>query len=317
MNLSSYVATAPRPRRVCALRDDEPRRPGWLLVGALLAALAALAAGCSLESSEDVGVAEQAALNPNALNPNALNPNALNPNALNPNALNPNALNPNALSPQATSAIQDPGDAGSLSRELLRYTVSCAFTSDQSFDFSWTDAGGALHEESYPGLLGLAPSWATQPLDLAGQQWVSACLASRVNAEGVSVMLSSRGVHPALATTAGERDAYPVREAVFFGNLFDSSHTVYACYDPLSMVPSHLAHRVCAQPQLVTLTVNEFTTGYTCGAIEVVGPCYDVLGLGLGICGSANPTGRYFYDCAPPGDTGDVPAITTFLSSIL
>src|SRR5262249_21188592 len=159
------------------------------------------------------------------------------------------------------SAVQDPGEAGDLSRELLRYTVSCAFTSNQSFEFSWVDADGAEHEESYPGLLGLAPSWATQALDLAGQQWVSDCLASRVNAKGISVMLSSRGTHPALATTFEERVTYQTREAVFFGNLFTNSPTVYACYDPLSMLPSQLANRVCAQPDLLALNLNDLLGG--------------------------------------------------------
>ncbi len=34
--------------------------------------------------------------------------------------------------------------------------------------------------------------------DLQGQQWISACLASRVNWYGVPVTLSSRASHPAL-----------------------------------------------------------------------------------------------------------------------
>ncbi len=257
-------------------------------VGVLLAS-SAVAAGCAVEAeAEDVGAAEQAALNPNALNPNAMNPAAL-------------------------SAIQAPD--GDLSRQFVRYAVSCAFRSDQSFNFSWTDASGVAHAESYPGLLGLAPSWATQPLDPAGQQWVSACLASRVNAKGVSVMLSSRGTHPALATTSAERWAYQTREAVFFGNLFDGTQKVYACYDPLSMLPSQMANRVCAQPDLLTLDLGVLSTGYACGPIQVLGPCYQVLGLlTLGVCDAQDPVARYFYGCSAPNSAADVPSITTFLA---
>jgi hypothetical protein len=279
--------------------------------------LAALAVGCAPESpDEEIGVAAQAALHPNALHPNALHPNALHPNALHPNALHPNALRPDALSPAAAGSIEDPGEDGDLSRELLRYTVSCAFAVDQSFDFSWTDGEGATHAESYPGLVGLAPSWATQALERAGQQWVSNCLAARVNALGVSVMLSARGRHPALATTAAERAAYQTREAVFFGNLFTDSPRVYACYDPLSVLPAQMADRVCAQP--LALDLADLSLTYDCGPISVLGPCTDVLGLvAVGACGGLDLVGRYFYNCRAPGSPAVVPSETTFLKGPL
>jgi hypothetical protein len=285
-----------------------------------LGALASIscAMGCAL-ASEEIGVVQEAGLNSNGLNSNGLNSNGLNSNGLNSNGLNSNGLNSNglnsnAMSPAAMSAIQDPSPTGDLSRELLRYTVSCAFTPSQSFAFSWTDEDGATHQEAYLGLLGLAPSWATQPLDLTGQQWVSSCLASRVNAKDISVMLSSRGTHPALATTSSERAAYQTREAVFFGNLFTDSPRVYACYDPLSVLPSQMASRVCALPDLLALNLNNLTGGYNCGPIQVVGPCTQVLGLiTLGVCASQKPTDRYFYNCSAPGSATSVPSITTFL----
>jgi hypothetical protein len=285
---------------------------------AALAALAALAVGCAVEAQEAVGVAAQEALNPNALNPNALNPNALNPNALNPNALNPNALNPNALSPDAMGAIRDPGSAGDLSRELLRYTVSCAFRPDQSFKFSWTDASGVKHKEAYTGLLSLAPSWEAQPLDPAGQEWVSDCLASRVNAEGVSVMLSSRGAHPALTCSPVELATYSTREAAFFGNLFTGEPKVHACYDPLSMLPAQMARRVCSQPDLLRLDLNALPGTYACGPIEVLGPCAEVLGLiTVGPCATEDPVERYLHDCAPASGAPVVRSITTFLHGVV
>jgi hypothetical protein len=286
-------------------------------MGCLFAGLAALSLGCGGEARERVGVAGQDALYPNALYPNALYPNALYPNALSPSALSPGALDPDTMSPSAMSAIRDPGSAGDLSRELLRYAVGCAFTPNQSFRFSWTDSRGVEHDEAYPGLVSLAPSWATQPLDPTGQQWVSDCLASRVNAEGVSVMLSSRGTHPALACSSTELATYQTREAAFFGNLFTNAPLVYACYDPLSMLPSQMAKRVCAEPDLLKLDLNDLPSTYHCGPIEVIGPCLQVLGLvTVGCCASQDPVERYFYDCAY-GGAPIIPSITTFLQGAI
>lgn len=318
------------PRRLASTIGGRGAR---VLVGA---ALTGLLAGCAVEplEGEDVGVAELAAIEPNGIEPNGIEPNGIEPNGIEPNGIEPNglsanridpnglaetALSPTALSSRAWSAIHDPGDAGDVSRQLLLYSVGCAFTPSQSFDFTWTDASGAEHSESYVGILGLASSWATQALDLDGQQWVSACLASRVNALGVHVMLSSRGVHPGLATTASERTEYQTREAVFFGNLFDSSHQVYACYDPLSLLPSQLASRLCSQPQLLSLSINDITLGgYSCGPIKVVGACTNIGTIGIGACRTAEATNkRYFTKCAPPPTQGDIPAITTFLQGLI
>ncbi|MFT3772034.1 MAG: hypothetical protein QM820_42045 [Minicystis sp.] len=285
------------------------RRRGAFLV---LAAGVSLFAGCAAPE-EDVGAAAEAAMNPNAMNPNAMNPNALSPSALRPSALAASALDPGALAPDARAALVDPGPDGDLSRELLRYAVSCALGPDQSFTLSWTDAAGAGHVDAYPGLLGLAPSWSAQALDATGRRWVSACLASRVNAEGASVMLSSRGAHAALATTSAERAAYPIREAVFFGDVFTESPRVYACHDPLSILPAQMAQRVCAQPELLRLTIGDLSLGYDCGSIEVLGPCTRLLGLiTVGFCSGEAAVDRYLYGCAPPGSAA-LPSITTFL----
>jgi hypothetical protein len=278
-----------------------------------LAVLAILPLGCAVAAQERVGAADQGVLYANALDPSALGSDALSPSAL-----SSNALNPGALSPSAVSAIHDPGSAGDLARELLRYTVGCAFGPDQSFGFSWTDSLGVEHDEAYPGLVSLSPDWATQPLDPTGQQWVSDCLASRVNAEGVSVMLSSRGTNPALASTWEERATYQTREAVWFGNLFTSTPTVYACYDPLSVLPSQMAKRVCAEPDLLKLDLNHLPSTYRCGPIEVIGPCTHVLGLlTVGYCASQDPVDRYLYNCAPPGGAPIIPSLTTFLQGFI
>lgn len=283
-----------------------------VILNAILASITGASSGCGAD--EAVGFSAEAALSPNALSPNALSPNALSPNALRPDALNPNALDPAALSPAALRSIRDPGEAGDLARQLLRYTVGCAFTPGQTFGFTWTDPGGTVHTELYAGLLGLAPAWATQPLDLAGQRWVTACLAARVNALGVSVMLSSRGSHAALGSTAAERLTFMTREAVFFGNVFAGTPRIDACYDPASMLPAQMAHRVCAQPAFLALDLDHLGSGYDCGLIHVIGPCFGLLGLGVtGVCEREDPTARYLDDCTAPGDAQPSPALTTFL----
>jgi hypothetical protein len=274
-------------------------------------------AACAGLGGEPIDRVEQSAVNTNAMNPNAMNPNAMNPNAMNPNAMNPNAMNPNAMDPAAMAALQDPGDAGSLSREFVRYAVSCAFTPDQSFDFSWTDDQGVEHDESYPGLLGLAPDWATGPLDDDGQQWVSACLASRVNARGVSVMLSSRGTNPGLAVSDTERTTYTTREGVFFGNVFASGQMVFTCYDPTVIVDAQWENRLCSQP--VPLGLNGIGT-FSCGSIQSLGPCSKVNLLGvltilLGPCTTQNPQLRYLFNCRAGGTPYE--SITTFLNGVV
>ena len=280
----------------------------------MLASIAALSVGCAAEPEEDLGVAGEALENANGLDPAALDPVATDPSALDPALLSPRALDPALMDPAALGAIQDPGDAGALSRAFLGYAVGCAFGPGQSFDFTWTDATGTDQPVSDPGLFGLAPGWATGALDSTSQQWVSDCVASRANALGVSVMLSSRGAAPALAATRWERSTYQTREAAWFGNLFTGTPTVYACYDPLSMLPSDMQDRVCAQPPILDITVGSITTAYECGPITVLGPCTELLGLiTLGPCASADPVERYFEGCAPPDGSPVIPSITTFL----
>jgi hypothetical protein len=269
----------------------------------LVAALSSmLAAGCLADPLSREGEAGRAeapaehpnalnpnALNPNALNPNALNPNALNPNALNPNALNPNALIPNALDPAALQAILDPGPTGDLSRQLLQYTVSCALGPSQSFSFTRTDAEGAVVDETYTGLMGLATGWATGPLDFVGQQWVSACLASRLNWYQVQVILSSRGLSTALSTTAAERAAYSNREGAFFGNVFAAQPALYACHYAPDDGASRAVQRDCAAGHL-----NPDGSVSACGVVQLAGSCDDVCTPVIGM-------GRFYPICSAGG----------------
>ena len=246
---------------------------------------ATLMTGCAFDATftqeaEALGQAESQLLVLNALNPNALNPNALNPNALNPNALNPNALSTSAL-----LSIQDPGSSGDLSRQLLRYTVSCALNPTQSFSFSWTDTFGVVHPETYSGLLGLAVGWAKTRLSTSGAEWVSACLASRVNWYGATVTISSRGPAEPLAATSDERAGYPAIEGAFFGNLFTTTPAIYSCYNPTNVNSSRAQQRDCATGHL-----NPDSSVSSCGMLQILGSCSDY-------CNSIDTTSQYYPIC--------------------
>jgi hypothetical protein len=80
----------------------------------------------------------------------------------------------------------------------------------------------------FPGLLGMAPSWETSPLDRAGQQIMTSCLLAHVNAFGVSVPISVRSSEIAEAGK-DESAVYFYGDGAFYGNLFTGSPTKYAC----------------------------------------------------------------------------------------
>ncbi len=184
-----------------------------------------------------------------ALSYNALSYNALSYNALSYNALSYNALSYNALSYNSLAAIQDSSSAGTLSRQLLQYTVGCALNASQSFSFSWVDAQGNPQSATYAGQLGLAPGWANGPLTHRNEQeLVSACLAARTNYFGVTVAISVRGEVEALLdnTSAAELAAYPYVEGAFWGNLFAPTPYLNACHNPATVAHSRADQRDCA-----------------------------------------------------------------------
>lgn len=269
---------------------------------------AILGAGCAVpveETTEYLGSAEEAAIIPNSLSPAALVPSATDPAALRPADLAAAPLL--NMSAAALAAVQDPGGAGALSRQFLRYAVGCALDGGSAVSVSWTSDDGAPHTETFAGSVGLAPAWATQPLTGSAQVWVSDCMAARVNALGTEVMLSLRGTPAPLAASTVELLTFPVREAAFFGNLFTSAPVAYVCYDATSVLSARLAQRLCAQPELLNVTLGSFS----CGAINVLGPCS--LLLGFNPCTSSDPISRYYNNCAPSSGAPMVPAITTFL----
>ena len=171
-------------------------------------------------------------------------------NALTLNALTLNRLDDGVLVFDSRNARSLPHSESG--RQLLQYIARCALVE-----------GEVLRVQSrrnvwyFPGLLGMVPSWESEPLDLDGQQIMSACLLAHVNAFGVSVPLSVRSYELA---EAGEDEsaAYFYGDGAFYGSLFLDSPKKYACeiranhfYDPrtgslATATSSYADERICA-----------------------------------------------------------------------
>ncbi|WP_437956272.1 hypothetical protein WME76_33205 [Sorangium sp. So ce119] len=267
--------------------------------GILLAITGCMAPELASEEETDGLISSSDAL----VSGNALSANALSANALSANALSANALSANALSREAALTLQDPGEGGELFRTLVKYMVSCALDASQSFSFSWTDAAGRTHDEVYHGELGLADAWGAGPLDPAGKQIVSACLAARTNRYGVSVVISMRSHQDPLRHEVGreEREAYPHVEGAFWGDLFAETPYLRACYNRASVDLSRAARRDCAAGH-----VDGEGDLEACGMIEIVGDCQ-------AHCSKLHPPGQYYKDCVDPESGKTRYVVTTAL----
>lgn len=120
-------------------------------------------------------------------------------------------------------------------RDLLKYVATCALP-----DGDELVVGG----DRFAGFYGLAPAWATEPCGPACQHWVSACLLAHVNADGRPFPISLRGDHPGLRVEPEALEAFTVREAAFYGNVFQRRS--YACWAS-SDDELYLTGRVCGQ----------------------------------------------------------------------
>ncbi|WP_437284226.1 hypothetical protein [Sorangium sp. So ce406] len=240
-----------------------------------LMTVACVGAEIDEESEELVGEDQSAIMSENGNLPNALPGNGLNLNGLNLNGLNLNALNPASLSTNALSAIKNPGANGALSRDLMRYLVSCALRPDQTFSFSWTDSAGVVRSEVYRGELGMAHWWATGAItnDTYVQRQITACLAARTNWYGTHVTISLRNAESSMSSSISERQTYTVREGAFWGNLFASTPYVRACYTPSGVARARQLQRDCAAGHLTVDPATGATTVQQCGPMTIVGSC--------------------------------------------
>jgi hypothetical protein len=235
---------------------------------------------------EDVGSAVQDGLSMNGLTMSALTMSSLSMNGPAMHGLTANSLTTKDLA--ATGSIAATLDADPLSQLFMAYVVSCALTSGETVEIP-----GPLVTYTYPGGLGLAPQWGVEggSCNTECQQWVSACVISRVDALGLHIPLSERGENPGLALTPGEAVDYPDREATYFGNVLVGPQKRYACR---------------------AVEDNQTLIGRVCGdGADVSGCAIEVLGNCHAVCATNNADGS-FAGCATPTSGIFLQAVTVY-----
>jgi hypothetical protein len=160
----------------------------------------------------------------NGLSWNGLAYNGLAYNGLSFNGMSYNGLAYNGLSYNGLSynGLSDPTVS-----QFVTYLVECALPEGDSVSY---DIAGSSY--TFHGSLGLAPEWKTQSCDQSCQRWVSACMLARLNKLGHHMEVSLRGEHPALKAPKSEWKKYNVREATYYGNLFEGPEEIFACVAP-------------------------------------------------------------------------------------
>jgi hypothetical protein len=206
-------------------------------------------AGCVVDDL-DTSETDDAVLTTNRLAANRLAANRLAANRLAANSLSAAALTAGSLIETADG------------REVFSYIVSCALPAGTSV----TVKDSLNNSYTFPGEIGLAPGWQTATPSVADRHWVTACLLARTNYYGVTVQLSMRGSHPALATTSTETNTYKVAEGAFYGDLFATTQSWYACGSKKwTSTLAQDAQRTCAISQDGVTTMCGFTYEFFCG----------------------------------------------------
>jgi hypothetical protein len=254
-----------------------------------LASTCLTACAVAPDSEEEVATTRQADQVENGLTMNGLTMNGLTMNGLTMNGLAMNGLTMNGLTMNGLTLNEDATSTlgtDPLSQLFFSYVVSCALPVGQSVIASGLTFNGAV---------GVAPQWGVDggSCDTTCQQWVSACVISRVNALGVHVPLSIRGDNPALALMNGEAEAYSDREATYFGNVLTVPQQRYAC-------------RAAEDDQTLI--------GRPCGdGADVSGCIISVLDDDCHVaCSVLDSTTGYFGSCATPASGIFVPGVTVY-----
>jgi hypothetical protein len=194
-----------------------------ILVGASFALTACLGPAGG-PGEEVVATTHQAIVEGNGLAPNGITQNGITQNGITQNGITQNGITQNGITQNGLLISSLTDDA--LTRRFFSYLVSCALPADQSVTLTldgWPT--------TFAGSLGLAPGWGVEggSCDTTCQEWVSACMLSRVNYQGLHVTLSERGNIPALRSTPEEQTAFPQREGAYWGNIFTTPKVMYAC----------------------------------------------------------------------------------------
>lgn len=264
------------------LQSTKRTAAGLLLA---LAALGLTACGPMTppERAVEQGLSVGNGLSPNGLSQNGLSQNGLSQNGLSQNGLSQNGLSQNGLGTAFTTWFnQDRATAD----VVMQYLVRCAVASGQVR--TWTNPlTGVTY--TWAGALGLAPGWASGALaTTTEQQLITACLAAHVNKYGVHVSISVQGRNStgvAIPLEWNELTSYSVREACFFGNLFEGEG-IFVGEDHAPWSSSYSSVRACAL---------DYTYGPTpdCSPLVVVGDCSTLCTL--------DPGGTYYTSCSYAG----------------
>ncbi|HEY3595505.1 MAG TPA: RICIN domain-containing protein, partial [Polyangiaceae bacterium] len=122
-------------------------------------------------------------------------------------------------------------------RDTVSYMVRCALPAGHSI--TKKDQNGVSY--TFPGQIGLAPTWENGTCDSNCQQYISSCMMAHVNTSGQHIALWIVGDSSAIGW--GTSGAYPYQEGSFFGNIFSNPPSAFYCdgedFD-LGVVPGRL-----------------------------------------------------------------------------
>ena len=252
------------------------------LTGLILASLAF--AACT-DESDDLSSGTHGVITNNRIASNRIAANRIAANRIAANRIAANRFEANIES--MGELLDSPGG-----QELLAFLISCALPEGEVLVAP--DPLGGPDIEFY-GEVGVAPEWATEPLDVVGRRWVTACILSRVNDNGVSVEISIRGPNAALVSTPGELAAWTVEEGAFYGDIFGPLNKPlewYACRGAAQAAgeTGGLNDRDCTEP-------DPADTGHTLCGFNYAGDCADFAApRNKYACESYSPNG-YYENC--------------------
>ncbi|OJH37336.1 hypothetical protein [Cystobacter ferrugineus] len=241
--------------------DGSTGLTGWRWwAGILLVFVIGCGPGEEISETETAEQAQQELLLTNGLSLNGLSLNGLSLNGLSLNGLSLNGLSTTSFHNwfQVNAALR---------AQVMKYLVECAVPAGSTRTYTAPSTGTTY---TWTGVLGLAPSWSSgQAASTAELQVVSACLAAHANKYGLHVTVSLRGLDGAnnvIATTSQETTSHTLREACFFGNLFEGSLAVFGGNDGLSLTAQQSSPRVCGLPGTSSTTSQ-------CSPMVYVGNC--------------------------------------------
>ena len=192
--------------------------------------------GCAEDPSATSSTTQDIATR-NKIASNKIASNKIASNKIASNKIASNKIASNRLAVQMPEA----GDLLSTAdgRTVYSYIVSCAIPGDITLEVDLPGVPDTGPDDPYtcvsghctfPGGVGLAPEWLRHRLNHKGQEWVSACMFSRVNAHDTAEAISLRGDDGALAVSADEALLYNVEEGAFYGNMFNDEDEPIAWY---------------------------------------------------------------------------------------